>query len=215
MQPVIELRDFTCHRGEEPLFQPLTIRLPPGGVLQVVGPNGAGKTTLLRAIAGLYDGFSGVYLWQGKSIEQMHYERAEALLYLGHQAGVKSILSPLENLNWSEGIRGADVVVGGELSSLAALAEVGLRGYEDTPCFQMSAGQQRRVGLARLYLTCATVWILDEPFTAIDTLGVARLEALLHAHAERGGAVILTSHQTVSLPGLATLSLQPATGGAS
>ncbi len=212
MQPVIELRDFTCHRGEEPLFQPLSIRLPPGGVLQVVGPNGAGKTTLLRAIAGLYDGFSGVYFWQGKDIAQRHYERAEALLYLGHQAGVKSILSPSENLSWSEGIRGADVA--GELNPLAALAQVGLRGYEDTPCFQMSAGQQRRVGLARLYLTSATVWILDEPFTAIDTLGVARLEALLHAHAERGGCVILTSHQAVSLPGLTTVSLQPATGGA-
>lgn len=204
----IEFKQFTCLRDSHCLFNPLSVTVPKGTLLQITGPNGAGKTTLLRAISGLYEHWQGQYLWDGQPIAQCAYERASNLLYLGHQPGVKGALTPRENLAWYIGLRGGD-----NTKALMALAEVGLRGYEDTPCHQLSAGQQRRVALARLYFSTAQVWVLDEPFTAIDAEGVSRLEAQLGAQVGRGGIVFITSHQAVSCAGLKTLALKPFVGG--
>lgn len=201
---IIEFQQFTCLRDEMPLFQPLSFIAQAGDIIQVAGPNGAGKTTFLRTLSGLYDQFQGNWLWNGEPAAKMAYERALGMMYFGHHPGVKGVLTVVENLRWFAGIHQAD-----SSHIDQALAAVGLTGYEDTLCQQMSAGQQRRVALARLYLSNAEVWVLDEPFTAIDTQGVAILEAHLERHASRGGTVILTSHQTVACKGLRCIALDP------
>lgn len=169
-------------RGGRELFRNLSFELRAGQLVQVEGVNGAGKTSLLRILAGLSRyGFDG------------SVERHGPLLYLGHQPAVKGLLSPRENLAWhaaGEGHYTADAIG-------AALEKVGLLGYEDMPCHQLSAGQQRRVSLARLYLSECALWLLDEPFTAIDVDGVAALEQLLVSHARTGGCAVFTSHQAL------------------
>ena len=205
VQTLIELHDFTCIRDDSPLFKPLHMEVNAGDIWQVVGPNGAGKTTLLRAICGLFDHVEGQFQWAGEDIKLKAYERARSLLYLGHHPGVKAALTALENLTWFVEVNGLDCSKG---ALERALQQVGLYGYEQTLCHQMSAGQQRRVALARLYLAQGKIWVLDEPFTAIDVQGVARLEAKISEYAASGGCVILTSHQPVSCEGLKTLSLE-------
>ncbi|GGY71319.1 cytochrome c biogenesis ATP-binding export protein CcmA [Cellvibrio zantedeschiae] len=179
-------------------------------MVQILGPNGSGKTTLLRILAGVTQDFHGQIEWQGKEISKARWEYASDLLYLGHLAGIKKSLTPLENLRWyaaSQGVTDDQVLI-------AALAQVQLAGYEDTPSYRLSAGQLRRVALARLEFSRAKVWILDEPFTALDKSGVAQLEARLAAHAQSGGLVLVTSHQDIKLPDLQLLDLQnfPALG---
>lgn len=152
-------------------------------------------------------------LWCGKPLAQQHAEFAAATIYLGHAIGLKAALSANENLQWWAGLRGIDTLKGTSSRAAipAALDRVGLCGYEDTPCYQLSAGQQRRVGLARLFLTEAKLWILDEPFTAIDRTGVAELTTWLIAHAKAGGAILFTSHQPLqAAPMLRQVALQAA-----
>ncbi len=182
--PLLEAHDLTLERGGRRLFADLSFAVLPGHLLQVEGANGAGKTSLIRILAGL-----SRYGFQGS------VSRHGPLLYLGHQAGVKGLLTPRENLAWHVGGEG-------DHSSAqvdAALARVGLFGYEDVPSHALSAGQHRRVNLARLYLSDSPLWLLDEPFTAIDRAGVVELEALLVSHVERGGAVVMTSHQPLQV----------------
>ncbi|MDZ7924697.1 MAG: cytochrome c biogenesis heme-transporting ATPase CcmA [Marinagarivorans sp.] len=192
---MLQLNQFTCLRDDLPLFKPLTLAIASGEIVQIAGANGAGKTTLLRTLCGLYDSFDGDILWREQPVSQVRFEFLSQLLYLGHQSGVKKSLTARENLTWFDGVKG-------HASSLpieAVLAEVGLVGYADIPCHQMSAGQHRRVGLARLYLATSPLWVLDEPFTAIDKQGVVRLEQKIEAHAQAGGAVILTTHHPLSV----------------
>ncbi len=203
----IEFQQFTCVRDDRALFEPLTWQAQPGVVAQILGPNGAGKTTLLRALSGLFDNTQGALLWDGEPIAQKGYERDTQLLYLGHHPGVKGVLSATENLAWYQGIND---VAPQDLEE--ALAMVGLSGFEDTPCHHLSAGQQRRVALARLFVTQKPVWVLDEPFTAIDVAGIAKLEALMVAHAQNGGIVFVTSHQTITCDGLVPIQLMPMAG---
>lgn len=171
-------------RGGRELFRDLAFAVRPGQLVQIEGANGAGKTSLLRILAGLSRyGYSG------------SVARHCPLLYLGHLSAVKALLTPRENLAWH---------VAGESSYSRpqideALAKVGLYGYEDVPSHALSAGQHRRVNLARLYLSQCPLWLLDEPFTAIDKSGVAELELLLVEHVRRGGAVVLTSHQSLQV----------------
>ncbi len=200
----LEFRQFTCLRDGYPLFQPLDFSLKGGEVVQIAGPNGAGKTTFLRSLCGLFDEWTGEMLWQGGALRVPDFSLRSQLLYLGHQPGVKKSLTAGENLRWLFGVQG--VPFPGSIS--AALAEVGLEGYEDTPCYQMSAGQLRRVALARLYITKAAIWILDEPFTAIDRFGVQNLETLLQRHVSNGGLVILTTHQPLAIAGVRLIELQ-------
>ncbi len=131
------------------------------------------------------------------------FDYRQQLLYIGHLPGIKAALSPIENLRWYQAVSGP--AQNSEISE--ALAQLGLGGYEDVPCAQLSAGQLRRVALARLYLSKALVWILDEPFTAIDKPGVASLEALMARHTGAGGVVLLSSHQDLALEGLRRIDL--------
>lgn len=200
---LLTLENLTCERDERPLFSDLTAQLYAGERVQVLGPNGSGKTTLLRALAGIGAPARGHIHWRGQPVQSQHWAFRQSLLYIGHAPGIKAALTPLENLAWYRALSAGSQ----QGNAVEALERVGLSGYEDTPCYQLSAGQLRRVALARLFLSRAPLWILDEPFTAIDRTGVADLEQQLQTHTRQGGLVILTSHQDVSLPELRTLNL--------
>jgi heme exporter protein A len=187
-----------CIRGERLLFSGLDLRLQSGEILLIEGANGAGKTSLLRILAGLSPPSDGEVLWCGHGIRHRRAEYHADLIYLGHAAGLKAELSPLENLRlWLTlaGLPGDVAVI------RAALADVGLAGYEETPTRALSAGQRQRTSLARLLLSPARLWILDEPFNALDVAGIDRIRGLLEKHGARGGMAALTSHQPVALSG--------------
>lgn len=189
--PVLEASALACERDWRMLFEHLELRLAAGDMLQISGPNGSGKTSLLRLLSGLMQPTAGQVLLNGQPLNQ---NRADHLLWIGHAAGIKDLLTPIENLNWLCALH-----TGAENAALwTALDAVGLRGFEDVPCHTLSAGQKRRVALARLYLPGPALWILDEPFTALDKQGVAQLERHLAEHCEQGGAVVLTTHHTLS-----------------
>lgn len=185
---MLEVINLSCVRDERTLFHGLSFRVQPGDIVQIEGPNGAGKTSLLRLLAGLSRAEEGDVTWQSQPLRQQREVWQQNLLYLGHHPGVKSVLSPLENLHFWHGSSKEDAI-------FAALEQVDLLGFEEVPVAQLSAGQQRRVALARLWLSPASVWILDEPLTAIDKGGVEKLMARFVSHADNGGAVILTTHQ--------------------
>ena len=171
---------LSVERSGRELFQGLGFSGTSGELVQIAGENGAGKTTLLRMLAGLFrNGFEG------------DVQRFVPVLFLGHLAAVKELLTPRENLLWHP-----SGLPAGPVDRIDdALARVGLRGYEDMAAHKLSAGQRRRVNLARLYLDRSPLWLLDEPLTAIDRAGVAAIEDRLAAHVAAGGAVVLTSHQ--------------------
>lgn len=194
-EPLLEFREVYCERDDAPLFAPLSFAVSAGTMVQLEGANGVGKTSLLRCVSGLSSRFSGELLWRGETLAHQRESFAAASLFLGHAAGLKAALSPRENLLWWASLRGLEVA--SEVDG--ALARVGLAGYEYAPCYQLSAGQQRRAALARLFVANVWLWILDEPFTAIDRHGVAELESWLTAHADAGGAVLLTTHQSLSM----------------
>jgi len=181
---LLQVDSLTLERGGRLLFEDLSFAVDGGQLLQVEGANGAGKTSLLRILAGLSRyGYTG------------SVTRHAAQLYLGHHSAVKALLTPRENLAWH--VSGEGDYSDSEIEQ--ALAQVGLYGYEDVPSHTLSAGQHRRVNLARLYLSAAPLWLLDEPFTAIDRAGITALEGLLVRHVEQGNTVVLTSHQALSV----------------
>lgn len=192
--PLLAVTDLFCEREERILFDGLAFSLKQGEVMQIEGRNGSGKTTLLRILSGLSAQYEGSIEWRGESVDNVRDEFLADLLYFGHQPGVKGMLTPQENLRWYCALHPAL-----QRSKIdEALGIVGLTGYEDVPCHSLSAGQNRRVSLARLYMNQAPLWILDEPFTAIDKKGVAAMEQLLLDHAQRGGSVILTTHHDLA-----------------
>ena len=194
MTPQLEAVDLACERDWRMLFEHLDLQLAAGDMLQISGPNGSGKTSLLRLLAGLMRPTSGQILVQGKPLAEQRGELVRLLLWIGHAAGIKDLLTPEENLAWLCALHRP----AGREAIWQALEAVGLRGFEDVPCHTLSAGQQRRVALARLYLDSPPLWILDEPFTALDKQGVAQLEEHLARHCESGGMVVLTTHHTLT-----------------
>ncbi|MGR5067059.1 MULTISPECIES: cytochrome c biogenesis heme-transporting ATPase CcmA [Vibrio] len=189
---MLEVSNLTAIRDERILFENLQFEIKPGELVQIEGRNGTGKTTLLRIVTGLGDREEGIIKWKGEVIEKSRDLFHQDLLFLGHQTGVKRELTALENLRFYQSIhnnRSSDEEI------FAALTQVGLAGREDVPVAQLSAGQQRRVALARLWLSNQILWILDEPLTAIDKQGIKVLESLFARHTENGGIVMLTTHQ--------------------
>ncbi|NOI09617.1 cytochrome c biogenesis heme-transporting ATPase CcmA [Vibrio alginolyticus] len=189
---MLEVSNLTAIRDERVLFENLQFEIKPGELVQIEGRNGTGKTTLLRIVIGLGDREEGVIKWKGEEVEKSRDVFHQDLLFLGHQTGVKRELTALENLRFYQSIqnnRSSDEEI------FIALTQVGLAGREDVPVAQLSAGQQRRVALARLWLSKQILWILDEPLTAIDKQGVKVLESLFASHADNGGIVVLTTHQ--------------------
>lgn len=192
---MLEARDLFCERDDRVLFQHLDFSLSPGQVLQVQGSNGSGKTTLLRILCGLNGDYEGHISWHGIPLDKARADFLANVFYLGHMPAINKALSPQENLRWFCASRGQADTAG----IAPALATMGLKGYDDLPCYMLSAGQQRRVSLARLTLTSARLWILDEPFTALDHKGVSHLEALLSDFVGTGGALMLTTHHALKM----------------
>lgn len=190
--------NLSCRRGERLLWRGLSFRLEAGTLLQVRGRNGSGKTTLLRALCGLVPLETGEIRWRGEPIAALAEDYRRELVYFGHLDGIKGDLTAPENLRVAARL----AAVRPHAAQLeAALMRLGLAGLEELPCRVLSQGQKKRVALARLLLIPAPLWILDEPFSALDTQAVTLLQELLAAHLAAGGGVILTTHQTVALPG--------------
>ena len=177
---MLELRNIDCIRGARTLFSGLDLRLQPGQLLRVQGANGAGKSSLLRLICGLLSPARGEILWQGERLGALREEFGRQLVYIGHAAALKDDLSALENLQTA-------ALLGGHAATPAsardALASAGLRGRDATPVRTLSQGQRRRVALARLALGAPSLWVLDEPFDALDVEGIAhRCSGLMTRH---------------------------------
>ncbi|MCK3655582.1 heme ABC transporter ATP-binding protein CcmA [Pasteurellaceae bacterium Macca] len=204
--PTLTLLNLACERGEARLFEGCSLTIKAGQWWQIEGHNGIGKTSLLRILAGLAEPAEGEVQWQGEKIQKQREEYYANLFYLGHSAGVKPELTPWENLRFYQKIHGLPL---SDEALWHALDKVSLLGREDLPCSHLSAGQQRRVALAKLWLTQARLWILDEPFTAIDKKGVAELIQHIEHHCTQGGMVIFTSHQTAESAMVQTFSLDP------
>jgi heme exporter protein A len=193
---MLDVVDLECRRGDRCLFSDLNFSLTRGTLLHVRGRNGSGKTTLLRALCGLLARESGEIRWQGTDIASLGEDYHRDMLYFGHLNGIKSDLNGIENLRVATTLDGDSVV---EDDLWDALAHMGLAGFEDLPTKVLSQGQKKRVALARLFLSGAPLWILDEPFSALDTDAVDLLGALIAEHVAAGGLAVLTTHQEVPL----------------
>ena len=202
--PLLEARDLTCIRGQRALFEGLSFGISSGECLHVSGENGVGKTSLLRLLSGLSRPEMGEVLWGGKSIVSDSASYRHQLLYMGHRDALKEDLTSLENLEMYAVL---DDVALSQENALATLWRFGLRGREDLPVSCLSAGQKRRVLMARMITRQAKIWILDEPFNALDSNAVQILQKLIEEHIDAGGIVILTSHQALVIEGLRVLKL--------
>jgi heme exporter protein A len=190
--PLLSATSLTCIREDRLLFDQLNIEIKAGDIVQVEGPNGSGKTSLLRILAGLSQPYEGDIFFNNQLINQSREEFHQNLLYLGHLPGVKGEMNAQENLSFNLALHGLN----NNIEDIKqTLEKVNLTGFEDSIASHLSAGQHRRISLARLYKSNALIWVLDEPFTAIDKQGVHDLEQLFKAHITQGGCVILTTHQ--------------------
>ncbi|NRB41697.1 MAG: cytochrome c biogenesis heme-transporting ATPase CcmA [Pseudomonadales bacterium] len=194
---LLTIQNLSCERGFRQLFQQLNFELFAGEVIRIAGPNGAGKSTLLNVLAGISSDFDGDILYQNQPIKDVSYEYRENLCYLGHAKAVKTPLTPRENLQWFCSM----YPTRSDTSIDAVLEQVGLMYFKDQICAQLSAGQKQRVALARLIISAAKIWILDEPFTAIDQSGVQQFETLIAEFAQDGGAVLVTTHHALNITG--------------
>ena len=195
---------LTCVRGERRLFSGLDLAVAPGEWLHVQGENGAGKTSLLRMLTGLSHAAEGEIRWNGEAIRGLAEDYRRDMLFLGHHGALKEELTPLENLQLAAALDGAELV---EADALAVLWRFGLRGREELPVRVLSAGQKRRVLLARLVTRQAKLWVLDEPFTALDVKAVDMLAGLIGEHLAGGGMAVLTSHQAMPIAGCKVVKL--------
>ncbi len=193
---MLEVVDLECTRGDRKLFSGLGFSLVEGELLHLFGHNGSGKTTLMRTLCGLIQQSAGEVLWNGTPIRKQGEEFTREVIYIGHKNGIKDDLTGVENLCISSTLDGFPV---SEEEAWDALERMGLRGHEDLPTRVLSQGQKRRVALARLLVNRAKLWVLDEPFTALDKAAVEYLQEIIRSHLDRGGMVILTTHQEVRI----------------
>ena len=193
----LEVSGLECIRQDIMLFQDINFKLRSGDLLQIDGVNGSGKSSLLRLLAGLMQQNAGEISWQGKEISRCRYEYQQVISYIGHLNGVKDALTALENLQVMVALAGSK----SEISLSHALDQLELTGMETVPLSRMSAGQKRRVALARLLVTKAAIWLLDEPFTSLDASGKLFIERLITEHCTRGGIIVFSTHQPMEIEG--------------
>ena len=193
---LLNAQGLACTRGNQRLFNDINLQLTAGQWLYVQGENGAGKTSLLRILAGLTLPTEGEVLWQNSPIGKQRSQYHQDLLYIGHQAGLKEDLTLTENLRAQLAIDGVPV---SDAAIREALTRMGLGKRQHLPARVLSAGQKRRGLLARALLRPAKLWILDEPFNALDVQAIAQAQDLLKTHLAQGGLLVLTSHQTPDL----------------
>lgn len=188
---------LTCVRGERVVFTGLDFSLAPGDALVLLGPNGSGKSSLLRLMAGLIRPAAGRLSWNGQPVGADREAHAGRTHYVGHHDAIKPVLTVAENLRFWARLHGA----GGDAKALAALDRFGLGHLAGMPGKLLSAGQKRRLNLARLLAAPAPLWLLDEPSVALDRASVRRLEEVIAEHRAAGGMVVLSTHAVVDLPG--------------
>lgn len=203
---MLEIINLGCLRGERRLFGGVSFRLAAGGLIWIQGSNGSGKTTLLRTLCGLTQAMAGEVRWRGETIQTLGEDYRRELTYLGHANGLKEDLSALENLRIAAQLAGQPV---SREACVEALQGSGLAGREHLPVKFLSQGQRRRAALARLRLAHPrTLWLLDEPFNALDTRAVADMRHIMETHLARGGMVALTTHQDVDIQAADTQTLR-------
>jgi heme exporter protein A len=199
---LLEIRDLSCNRNDRLLFEHLDFALQPGQMLVVEGPNGCGKTSLLRILTGLRMADDGEILWRGNPIDRLAGDYYEQVTYVGHHDGVKHELSCLENLRLA---RAMGMPSTADLDDV--LEQVNLYAYGETEVGSLSAGQKRRLALARLLATDSMLWIL-EPFTSLDKASMAMFASLFEQQLQRQGIIVMTSHHDISLPTQSVQRLQ-------
>ena len=193
---MLEAVNLGCTRGDRRLFKGLSFSINPGQVIELRGANGSGKTSLLRILSGLAAPAEGEVRWQGKSIRSLGEEYSGAVAYLAHQNGVKDELSAIENLRIACGVAGNAL---NKDDAQAILEEVGLLCQQNLPARSLSAGQRRRVALARLLTSKAPFWILDEVFTSLDDTAIKLSRQVIGGHLNNGGMAIISTHQKLEL----------------
>ena len=198
-------RGLACMRGDRTLFAGLSLELAEGQALHVRGPNGLGKTTLLRALCGLSRPARGEVRWRGELITDLADDFTAEVAYVGHLNGIQGDLTAGENLEVARRVFARRTTPPQVVSE--ALERVGLRAIADRPARYLSQGQKRRLALARLLVLRRPLWILDEPFTALDAASVAGLSALIGEHLAAGGLALIVSHQAFDIPGIEDFEL--------
>lgn len=192
----LQLKDLGCSKGGRPLFSGVNLSLNAGQWLHLKGPNGSGKTSLLRLIAGLTEPDQGQIEWREKNISSSRAEYAEQRLYFGHYNGLQESSTVLENLQYLCALHGQAVSVA---QIHAVLVQLGLRATANKMVRYLSQGQKRRVAMARLWLSQASLWVLDEPFVALDYASIGQLIEKMQTHLAAGGCMVLTSHQEINM----------------
>jgi heme exporter protein A len=192
--------DLACRRGERLVFRGLSFALAAGDALLLAGPNGSGKSSLLRLLAGLLPPHGGVLAWDGEAIARDPAAHRPRVHFIGHLDAVKAVLTVRETVNFWGGMRGAQAVD-------AALTRFGLDSLAASPCRLLSAGQKKRLSLARLLASPAPLWLLDEPTTGLDAASVRALETIIAEHRALGGIVVAATHIPFALDGAQTLAL--------
>jgi heme exporter protein A len=202
---MLEAHQIEITRGDRRLFGNLSLALAPGTLLLVTGSNGSGKTSLLRALCGLLLPSAGEVRWQGENISKLREEYWRRLVYIGHTNALKDELTATENLGVLCALSGVHTSIAQQRQ---ALADFGLAGRERLPAKALSQGQRRRTALARLSLcTTLPLWILDEPFAALDSAAVSHMQSVVGGHLAAGGMVIMTTHQEVPIAAPAVTEL--------